>query len=275
MKKGLIGISNNVKSNKDKIRVWSESFKRYVPDGEVILLVANSTEEDIDAVRELGINYKIIDINIDPWYINNLRLIHTSEYLRESDIDLFMVTDVFDVIFQSNPFDKFDTDNYDFFVGGEGITVNEEPWNKDVLNKCFPTEVNHCVDTEIVCSGVMGGKRESLIPILEKMYDMCINSETNHNIRDQAALIILISKNEIERIKIFNLNDGLAMHCASSGPTEFLDGWGMGGTITNRYGGIPKMVDGVVCTHEGHTYDIAHQFNRIPEWHEILLKPYE
>jgi hypothetical protein len=35
------------------------------------------------------------------------------------------------------------------------------------------------------------------------------------------------------------------------------------------------MVDGVVCTHEGHTYDIAHQFNRIPEWHEILLKPYE
>ena len=32
MKKGLIGISNNVKSNKDKIRVWSESFKRYVPD---------------------------------------------------------------------------------------------------------------------------------------------------------------------------------------------------------------------------------------------------
>ena len=49
MKKGLIGISNNVKSNKDKIRVWSESFKRYVPDGEVILLVANSTEEDIDA----------------------------------------------------------------------------------------------------------------------------------------------------------------------------------------------------------------------------------
>ena len=151
MKKGLIGISNNVKSNKDKIRVWSESFKRYVPDGEVILLVANSTEEDIDAVRELGINYKIIDINIDPWYINNLRLIHTSEYLRESDIDLFMVTDVFDVIFQSNPFDKFDTDNYDFFVGGEGITVNEEPWNKDVLNKCFQTEVNHCVDTEIVC----------------------------------------------------------------------------------------------------------------------------
>jgi len=275
MKKGLIGISNKITEHKEKIRIWSESFKKYVPDGEVVLLVANATEDDIKSVNELGISYSVIDEEIDQWYINNLRLIHTANYLKESDIDLFMVTDVFDVIFQSNPFDKFDTDNYDFFISGEGVTINEEPWNRDVLNKCFPEEVKHCLDTEIVCSGVMGGKRESLIPILERMYYMCINSDTKHNIRDQAALIILVAKNEIDRIKIFNLNDGWAMHCASSGPTEYLHGWGMGGNITNRYGGIPKMVDGVVCTHEGLTYDIAHQFNRIPEWHEILLKPYE
>ena len=275
MKKGLIGISNNISKNKEKIRIWSQSFKRYVPDGEVILLVANPTEEDIQTVKELEISYSVIEDEIDQWYINNLRLIHTVNYLKSSDIDLFMVTDVFDVIFQANPFDRFDTNNYDFFISGEGITMSEEPWNMDVMNKCFPEEVEYCRHTEIVCSGVMGGKRESLIPILERMYYMCINSDTRHNIRDQAALIILISKNQIDRVKIFNLNEAWAMHCASSGPTEFLEGWGMGNTITKRYGGIPKMIDGVVYTHENLKYDIVHQFNRIPEWHKKLVESYE
>lgn len=274
MKKGLIGISNRVNENKEKIRIWSQSFKRYVPDGEVILLVDNPNEDDINAVESLGLNYEVVDVG-DPWYINNTRLIHTANYLEKSDIDLFMVTDVFDVIFQSDPFAKFDLDNYDFFISGEGITMTEEPWNMDVMNKCFPEEVEVCRGTEIVCSGVMGGRREAFIPILKKMYDMCINSDTRHNIRDQAALIILVSKNEIDRIKIFNLNDAWAMHCASSGPTEFLDGWGMKGNITNRYGGIPQMVNGVVYTHHGFQYDIVHQFNRVPEWHKELVKSYE
>ena len=273
MKKGLIGISNKVRENKEKIRIWSESFKRYVPNSEVVLIAANTTEDDILACQELGITYHIVEVG-DTWFINNNRLIHTAEFLKSTDIELFMVTDVFDVIFQNDPFQKFDTENYDFFISGEGVLMNEEPWNSDVMNKCFPGEIEYCRGTEIVCSGVMGGKRDSLIPILMRMYDMCINANEDHNIRDQAALIIMVSKDEIERMKIFNLNDGWAMHCAAAGPTQFFDGWGLRNRITHRYGGVPQMIEGVVYTHENHKYDIVHQFNRIPEWHTQLIQTY-
>jgi hypothetical protein len=273
MKKGLIGISNNITQNISKIRIWSESFKRNT-DGEIILLISNPSKDEIAMIQDLGITYHVINAG-SSYYINNKRLAHTADYIEQSEIDLFMVTDVFDVIFQDDPFSKLDIDCYDFFTSGEGVLVSEEPWNKDVLNKCFPEKSSICDKQEIVCSGVMAGTRDALISVLREMNALCEAAEDGHNIRDQAALIILIAENLIKRVKIFNLNDGWAMHCQSAGPTEFLTAWGLGGNITRRYGGIPEMVDDVVYTHTGLKYDIVHQFNRIPDWHARLIKSYE
>ena len=55
-----------------------------------------------------------------------------------------MVTDVFDVTFQGDPFIKM-TDEYDVFVGSEGVRINEEPWNRDVISKVFPEDLNICM----------------------------------------------------------------------------------------------------------------------------------
>lgn len=269
----LIGISNNIASNRNKIRVWAESFRRNT-DGEVILLASDPTEEEIDICNGMNITCHVVHAG-SSYYINNKRLFHTVEYLKQSNIDNFMVTDVFDVIFQGDPFAKFNLEQYDFFASGEGVLIREEPWNKDVLNKCFPESVDICNDIEVVCSGVMGGKREALIPILSEMDTLCENAKDGHNIRDQAALIILIAKKAIPKAKIFNLNEGWAMHCQCSGPTEFLTSWGLGGNVTRRYGGLPVMKEGIVYTHTGEVYDIVHQFNRIPEWHKQLVSSYE
>ena len=64
------------------------------------------------------------------------------------------------------------------------------------------------------------------------------------------------------------------MHCATSGPTEFFIPWGMKNTIQGRYN-VPKMMDNKVCTNDGRVFDIVHQFNRVPEWKEVLTKEYE
>jgi hypothetical protein len=210
----------------------------------------------------------------DAWYINNTRLKHTAEYLENSTIDVFMVTDVFDVIFQADPFVKMDFDNYDIFVSGEGVLVSEEPWNSDVLNKCYPEEMEKCRPFEVVCSGVIAGKRGPLISMLQQMHELCETGINNHNIRDQAALIVLLVNNKIPNVKIFNLSDGWAMHCAVAGPTNFFEAWGFKGTIDARYG-IPQLIDNIICTRDGNVYDIVHQFNRIPEWHEIVVAAYE
>jgi hypothetical protein len=271
MKKALLGLSNNVGLNIDKIKVWSKSFKKY-SDGDVILLCANSNQEEIQFCIDNGIIP--IPVNIDDtWRINHKRLERTFEFLENSDIELFLITDVFDVVFQSNPFDKLDL-NYDIFVGAEGVLVSEEPWNSDWINKLFPNDYYECINQEVICSGVIGGKRLPLINLYKRMFELCENSTNLTNIQDQSALIVMVKNKEINNLKIFNLTDGWVVHCAIAGPTQFFESFGFKGNIENRYG-IPQLITDRICTKNGDPYDMVHQFNRIPEWNEILTNEYE
>lgn len=269
MKTALIGLSNNVSSNIDKIKLWSSSFKKYC-NGDVVLLCANSTQEDLKLCQDLNIIPIPVTVN-DTWYINHDRLRHTYEYISSSDIDLFMVTDVFDVLFQGDPFTKLNTELYDVFVSGEGVKVNQEPWNSDNINKIFPEHFEICKQVEVINSGVIAGKREALTQLLKQMYTLCESGSNAHNIKDQAALIVLIAKNVINKLKIFNLDDAWAMHCAVSGPSQFFDSWGFKNNIMY---GIPKMENNLIVNKDSIPYDIVHQFNRIPQWKNILVNNY-
>ena len=51
MKKALLGVSNNINEHISKIKVWSDSFKKFV-DGDVILLCTNSTEDELKKCDE-------------------------------------------------------------------------------------------------------------------------------------------------------------------------------------------------------------------------------
>ncbi len=271
MKKILTGLSNNVAVNKQKIKVWSESFRKH-SDGEVVLIIANANEQDIETCKELNIKYYQVTIE-DTWYINHKRLEHTRNFIQQSDGDLFLVTDVFDVVFQNDPFSKLDL-NYDLFFTGEGILLSEEPWNSDVINKVFPGEIDDFKTNEIICSGVIGGKKDQLVDLYTQMFDKCEAGTNDHNIKDQAALILLLANNKLNNYKIFNLNEAWAMHCATSGPTQFFESWGLRNNIESRYN-VPKLENGKIYTNDGELFDIVHQFNRIPEWNKILTEEYE
>jgi hypothetical protein len=169
-----------------------------------------------------------------------------------------------------------DLDNHDVFISREGILVSEEPWNADVINKVFPDETASCMRTEIVCSGIIGGKKDALVKLYDKLNDMCENSLNGHNIKDQAALIIMVKNNEIDRLKNFSLDEGWAMHCQSAGPTQFFESWGLKNSLIRKGYGIPELKeDGVVYTQSGIKYDMVHQFNRVEEWKKIITKEYE
>jgi len=275
MKKVLVGFANDVSKHKEKIKCWFKSFRKYSND-EVVLIASNTNNYDFDVLNDLGIKYVTVREN-DTWRINHQRLKHTKNFIDSHDADLFLITDVFDVIFQSDPFELLDTNEYDIWYSREGILVSEEPWNADVLKKTFPNEVESCMNDEIVCSGVIAGKKEQIIKLYEKMYEMCENSENGHNIKDQASLIILTKDHWIDNVKIFDLDDGWAMHCATSGPTEFFTSWGMKNNILSKGYGIPELRnDGCVYNSKNNKkYSIVHQFNRIESWNEILMREYE
>lgn len=269
MKKALLGVANNLRSNLQKVTLWSNSFKN-VTDGEVILLLANGTEDDLLICKDLGITSHLVTIE-DEWFFNHKRLEHTLNFLKTTDVELFMITDVFDVVFQGDPFELMDLDNYDVFAGGEGVDINQEPWNMDNIGKIFPQYRDGCVGVEITNSGIIGGKTQSLLKTYERMFELCEEGSNDHNIKDQAAFNVMISRNEIPRFKRFNLDEGWAMHCAVSGPTEFFVKWGFNNNL--KYG-VPQMLNDLICTSTGVPFRVGHQFNRVPEWHDIINKKY-
>ena len=269
MKKALLGLCNNVVGNLDKIKIWSKSFKRH-SNGDVVLLCANANESELQLCKELGIIPVQVEVK-DTWYINNERLKHTAEFLKTSDFDAFVVTDVFDVIFQGDPFSKLELARYDLFVSGEGVKVNQEPWNADNISKIFPQHRIECGEQEVINSGIIAGKRKQLIELFERMYKLCEVGLNTHNVKDQAALIVLVARREIRDLKIFNLDDGWAMHCAVAGPTQFFEGWGFKNNI--KYG-IPSLENNFVVDKIHTKYDMVHQYNRVPIWKECLEKSY-
>lgn len=261
MKKTLLGLCNNVNLNKDKIKLWASSFKKH-SDGNVVLIVANMSEEDKLACVDLGVEFHPVEMK-DTHYFMQKRLKHLGDWIKNSDSEMILSTDVFDVAFQNDPFKKIDPE-FDFFVGGEGVNVNQDPWNANCVSSLFESQFEKCANHEIICAGVLAGKKDAFVSVYEKMYDLCEKSPDKHNIKDQAALIVMIASDMIPKIKIFNLDEGWVVHCAVAGPTNFFESWGFKNNL--KYG-IPQMKeDGRVYTKSGSLFDIVHQFNRIPEW---------
>lgn len=266
MKKLLIGFSNNVSQNKDKIKLWINSFRKN-SDARAVLIIGNATEEDRQVCLNLNLDFEEVVLKKEDFHlVNHKRLEHILNYLKKIDEDLILSTDVFDVVFQRDPFKKLDS-KFDFYAGGEGVNVNQEPWNRKNIENLFSNEVLKCDNQEVVCSGVLAGKREILIKIYERMFELCETALNRDDIRDQAALILMIARNEIENKKIFNLDEAWAVHCAVAGPTPFFEKWGFKNNI--KYG-IPKLIGGEICTSEGIPFDIVHQFNRIENWNKII-----
>lgn len=270
----LLGVCNNITNNIQKIKVWSQSFKQHC-DSEVYLVCINATKEELGLVSRLKIK-AIPGEESDCWNLYHKRLRHTLEVLKTLTEKYVLVTDVFDVMFQSNPFLKLDFDNYNVFVGQEGgVLVHEEPWNRTNVSDLFPNEIDKCWSMPVVCSGVIAGKTKCLISLYDELFQLCENSTKSTNIIDQAALHVMIANNRIPGLKQFDLNDGWVVHCAVAGPTQFFEQWGFKTYITTRGLCVPKLENNAVVKDNGELYSMVHQFNRVPEWNAALVSKYE
>jgi len=174
MKKNLIGLVNNLSQNLIYVKVWSKSFYKHCPEGKVTLVCANATDEEMQACVDLNIN--AINTNVhDHMTITHQRLLHIKQILQNTfnDEDIFMSTDVFDVVFQRDPFTMFDISNYELYVSEEGVKVHEESWNFRNINNLFPNAIDVCKNFPVINSGVIGGMRNALINLYERLYVLC------------------------------------------------------------------------------------------------------
>ena len=264
MRKLLTGAVNNASQHIDKILLWKKSFEKNC-DGDVILVSLNTSIQDREALERNNIRYVERSVKTDET-INNSRIFEMANFLTEKvdDYDVVMYTDVFDVAFLQDPFAKMDLYNYSYFIAGEGVTHGEEPWNADVMKKCYPNEKYTHNNHEVFCSGVMGGKTRAVANFLHDIWLTLLRSTKGHDIADQAAMNINIYQNDYKRLKKFFIYDKWCLHMATGGPTQFFEAWGFKNAIEKKYGPIPNWKE----------FSIVHQFNRIPEIHQQIKKIY-
>jgi hypothetical protein len=86
---------------------------------------------------------------------------------------------------------------------------------------------------------------------------------------DQAAVNVLLNMKSYKDITKFAMSeDGYAAQLGTTGPQ-----------IVGKYGDklvekTPILVDNLVCTSDGRPFPIVHQYDRVPEWKEIIEKKY-
>lgn len=261
----LTGIVNNPSQHLDKILLWQKSFYKVCPNDKVILIVVNANEQDKLLLSKNNIQCEYLDDIRRTETINNMRLLPIANFLYKvkDEFTHVIYTDVFDVVFLKDPFTKVTSSTT---VGSEGILHSEEPWNSDVMNKCFPVFSKFMRDKQILCSGVIAGTPDGVSNTLQQMYQQTTSSLKGHDIEDQAALnIVNYHDSHLNDIQVLELPDKWVLHMATGGPTQFFEKWGFKSTLQRRYGFTPNWKE----------FDIVHQFNRIPTIHEEIKKMYE
>jgi hypothetical protein len=120
--------------------------------------------------------------------------------------------------------------------------------------------------------GTLSGRFDTMIDLFLNIYMLC--NSTNHQIEggggpDQAALNVLLNMKTYKNITNFAYSEeAWAAQLGTTGPQ-----------IVSRYGDklvekTPIMCDNTVCTSIGTPFALVHQYDRVPEWNEIIMKKF-
>jgi hypothetical protein len=104
---------------------------------------------------------------------NDERFYMYLEYLKNSDLDYVMCTDLYDVEFYGNVLDFMSRSSYDLFLGSEKMSKSSSKW---MVRKCREMDLKlikekYAPGTTIYNAGIIGGKKDKVIELFEIMVD--------------------------------------------------------------------------------------------------------
>jgi hypothetical protein len=186
-----------------------------------------------------------------------------------------ITTDVKDVVFQTNPSIWLEQNlgDKEINVACESMYYKDEAWGDNNLLKSFGPVI-HAANREnlIFNAGTISGKFDTMVDLFLNIFMVC--QGTNPHIEggggpDQAALNILLNMKSYKDITNFAMSeDGWAAQLGTTGPQ-----------IQGKYGDkvvekTPILVDNMVCTSKGTPFALVHQYDRVPEWKQLIEKKY-
>jgi len=275
MKKDVIvGCMTNYNFN--MIRPWVNSLDQSGFTGDKVMICYNVSIETANELVARG--YKVFafeQTNTHLVYTKanfNIvvdRFLHLWMFLRGQDYRYIVTTDVRDVIFQKNPSEWLEVNLKDKKINAasESILYKDEIWGTNNLLGSYGPDLHAAFNKNlIVNAGVMAGDLETMLDLFLNIYVMS-NGATSHHIPggggpDQAAYNILLSlKTYADVTNIAASEDGWAAQLGTTGPQT---------TCGPLVEAKPILVDGVVCTSSGVPFTIVHQYDRVPEWKQII-----
>jgi hypothetical protein len=270
----------------EKIKPWVNSLDRSGFDGVKTMVCYNVSYETVEELVKR--NYTVLALNKDEsnrkfvykddFSIVVERFLHMWYFLKklQGQYRYIVATDVKDVIFQGNPSDWLEKNMGDaqINVACESIRYKDEEWGAHNMFKAFGAVLHdHTKDNLIYNAGTVSGNFDTMLDFFLNVYLLC--NGTSHFTEggggpDQAAVNILLNMKPYKDITRFTASEeGWAAQLGTTGPQ-----------VAGKYAGklvekSPILVDNVVCTSDGTPFVMVHQYDRVPEWKEIIEKKYE
>lgn len=188
------------------------------------------------------------------------RFYHIYEFLRGTDCESVITTDIKDVIFQINPdtlLEKFK--DVPLIVGGEGLSIKNEDWGfENLMNSIGSTEAIRLQHNEVLNVGVLLGRKTAILA-LAHFISVCSIGRPDR-IADQSMFNWILHNNICDlNFKITNYSEPYICHLGT-----ILDE-----RIKERYapfllhGELPYFAEGRYFSATGQLYHIVHQYDRV------------
>lgn len=278
----------------DDLKPWVKSIKNTGYSGDIALVVTNITNETIQKLADENVGVFVYGNKTDTGYQANTsnaphveRFFYLWNYLNSlKDYDNVVVTDTRDVIFQKNPSSLFDVFYDGIKCASEGLLYKDEPWGNKNFHDAFGPFFHDMIKDELIYNvGTISGSYEYVKDLLLMIFQMSINRPAK--IVDQAVFNFLIHQEPYKSFIDLHTNKdayaiqlGTTEHAVKAGagdigyiaknnPTEFLK-------YQLMYKDEQPIIteNGYVLNKNGDMFYIVHQYDRVPELKEKILRRY-
>lgn len=266
----------------DKVAPWVKSINDCGFDGDRAMIVFNVSGETVDKLQEHG--FGVIAFNKDQqtgnFTYNFQRPVHVERFFHIYNVlndlghnyEYVITTDVKDVIFQYDPVQwlKKNLGDKKLVAGSESMLYKDEPWGNQNLMETFgPFFHNRFKDNIIYNVGTLGGTSEYMKDLAFNIFQYSLHRPIP--ITDQSTFNVMIQTQPYKDSVFFARQaDGWACQAGTTVDPSKIDQFRP--LLQEQE---PYFKDGYVYTSFDEKFCIVHQYDRVPEWKEVIEARYK
>jgi hypothetical protein len=246
----------------EQIKNFVLSFRRYNQLDDIILIY---NLEQTHRIEKFAKKHNIKLVSFDPCDKIPMHVV-SSRFLKYLDIVVehssyknYLLADIRDVFFQSNPFVNLPNKDYLYmFTEDPAVTLDIEEHHIKMFNKLFgPEEIQKFKDKKIICSGTILGTRNEMLKFLD-VFAKYLNEIRNKNPNICFEMLLdQVIANHICYLQDF----GCELSIKDNGDIVGT----IGHCITHPNHSGDMKLDGDIIYLDGKVPSIIHQYDRSPE----------